>query len=69
MVNLLPTLKHVSFNFSLVFLAILVNAVLTVNVGEQGELQGLHDVTDAHSVVLLVDAGARASSHVKFGKL
>ena len=42
-------LKCVSFNFSLVFLAILVAFVVTVNVGEQGELQGLHDVTDAHS--------------------
>ena len=49
------------------FLAILVAFVVTVNVGEQGELQGLHDVTDAHSVVLLVEA--LANSRGKFGKL
>lgn len=41
--------------------------MVIVNVGEQGELQGLHDVTDAHSVVLLVEA--LANSRGKFGKL
>ena len=41
--------------------------MVIVNVGEEGELYGLHDVTDAHSVVLLVEAGA--NSRGKLGKL
>ena len=43
-------------NFSLVFLAVLVASVVIENVVEPGELLGLHDVTDDHSVVPLVVA-------------
>ena len=54
--GLLPEPKNVRCNFSLVFLAVLVASVVIENVVEPGELLGLHDVTDDHSVVPLVVA-------------